>query len=349
MDDISLVIGGHRISGWNGIRLTRGIERMPSDFDITMTDRYPGKAAAVVLRPGDVCEVMLGSDRVVTGYVDRFSPSLSSRNHTISVCGRGKCADLVDCSAEWPNGQISGASALEIAKKLGKPFGINVTAEGDIDWVRIKQFNLNWGETPFDVIERISRYSAVLAYDGTDGDLIMSRVGIRRHASGFLQGGNVQCAGATFSMDQRYSDYVVRTMSVSSFGETGQGGDIQAHLIDPGVPRHRLRYIISEANQPGLDIATQRGEWEKARRWGRSFAVRVTCDSWRDAAGQLWTPNWLAPISIPAVKLPDALWVISEVTFTRDLQGTRADLTLMPPEAFTPEPMLQNPLQNDVR
>ena len=73
------------------------------------------------------------------------------------------------------------------------------------------------------------------------------------------------------------------------------------------------------------------------RRVGRSQAVTIVCDSWRDGASNLWTPNWLAPISLPSLKV-QATWLISKVTFLRDEQGTRAEVTLMPKEAFSAEP-----------
>ncbi len=127
-DDLTLTIGGRSISGWDSIRVTRGIERCPSDFDLSLTERFPGEASALVVQPGDACAVSIGGDLVVTGYVDQFHPSITPTSHMIRVSGRGKCQDLVDCSAEWPNGQISGSSALQIAQNLAKPYGISVSA-----------------------------------------------------------------------------------------------------------------------------------------------------------------------------------------------------------------------------
>src|SRR5690348_15310158 len=131
-DDLSLKVAGRIISGWAEIRVTCGVERCPNDFDIALTERFPGEADALVVQPGDACEVRIDGDVVVTGYVDRFMPSIAASRHTIRVTGRGKCEDLVDCSAEWPNSQISGSSALAIAEKLAKPYGISVSASGDI-------------------------------------------------------------------------------------------------------------------------------------------------------------------------------------------------------------------------
>jgi prophage tail gpP-like protein len=77
-----------------------------------------------------------------------------------------------------------------------------------------------------------------------------------------------------------------------------------------------------------------------ARRIGRSQALSLTVDSWRDSAGMLWTPNNLAPIYLPAAKLtPSTPWLISEVSYILDLEGgTTADIVMMPPEAFTVAP-----------
>jgi prophage tail gpP-like protein len=57
----------------------------------------------------------------------------------------------------------------------------------------------------------------------------------------------------------------------------------------------------------------------------------------------LWTPNTLVPLWLPTLKLPDAVWLISEVTYHRDENGTTADLIIMMPEAFLPQPILLNP------
>ena len=92
-----------------------------------MTERFPGEADGVVVKPGDPCTVKIGDDLVITGYIDRYHPSITPTGHTVTITGRGKCQDLVDCAAEWPNCQIIAASAFEIAPKLAAPYGITVT------------------------------------------------------------------------------------------------------------------------------------------------------------------------------------------------------------------------------
>jgi prophage tail gpP-like protein len=347
-DEVTLTIGGQAISGWTDIRITQGIERLPSDFSVGLTERYPGELAQVITKPGAPCVVEVGQDVVITGYVDRFVPSLSAGQHSITVTGRSKCQDLVDCAAEWAGGQISGADAVGIAKKLAAVYGINVQC--DVQGLPvIPQFNLMLGESAFEIIERISRYSALLAYDLPTGDLQLAQVGTVRAASGFVEGQNVEDASVEYSADQRYSSYQVFLQAVDVLTDLGDGGNLVYTINDPNVLRHRGLILIAEAGGGGTQISQQRALWEMARRAGHSRVVRVTCDSWRDAAGNLWRPNTVAPIKLPTLKLTANDFVIGQVTFQRNEgRGTTAELMLMSPDAFRPEPILLQPTFGDI-
>lgn len=346
-DELTLRVGAADIRGWSEVRVTRGVERVPGDFEIVMTERYPNDLSEITVLPGQSCQVLLGSDVVITGYVDTVMPSISARGHQIRVSGRGKCCDLVDCSAEWPGGQISGTNALGIAQKLAQPYGIDVAISPDVSpGTPIPQLNLILGETAWEVIERVCRYQALLAYELADGSLLLNQVGTYAHSSGFALGENVQSASVRYSMSQRYSDYVSFITSVEQFGDLGPGTvdpNQIARIRDNTVTRHRQLDIIAEAAAGGSDIAAVRAQWEMGRRFGRSFVCSLTTDSWRDGAGQLWQPNWLANLRLGALKLPESRWVISEVTYRIDQSGTIAQLTLMPPAAFEPQPVLLQP------
>ena len=174
------------------------------------------------------CVVKIGDAPVITGYVDRYIPSFNRSGHGIVATGRSKCQDLVDCSAEWPNGQISGASAAEIAGKLASAYGIGVRC--DVQGLRtIPQFNILLGETAFEIIDRISKYSALLAYDNEMGDLVLSRVGTKMHASASLRGLNVEAATAEFSADQCFQTYKCYLTSINVLGGDN---DTSGNLIE---------------------------------------------------------------------------------------------------------------------
>ncbi len=328
--DITLTVGGATISGWTDVDVDRGIERMPNSFEIAMTEKFPDSASDLVVQPGDVCTVSIGGDLVITGYVDRFEPSITPKGHTIRVVGRSKSCDMVDCSAEWPNGQIVGNSALQIVTKLAMPYGIKVKGMVDTG-AAIPQFNLTLGESAYAISERICRYRQLLLYDDPDGSVILNQAGAGDMASGLIEGTNVQSASASYSMDQRYSDYVVYLQSMETLADTGEGGNLQSTVNDSGVKRHRQMDLIAEAGGGGLDVAKQRAIWELNRRAGRANVINAVVDSWRDSAGTLWTPNFGITLTLPSLKCQNYDWVIGHVRYSRnDEAGTTASLEIMP-------------------
>ncbi len=343
-DELTLTIGGKILSGWDDVRVTRSIEHLPSDFELSLMDYYPGSNEQQMVKPGDPCVVKIGTDIVLTGYVDIWAPMISSARHEVRATGRSRCQDLVDCSAEWQNNVISQATALQIARKLALPYGITVSSDvTDMDIV--PQFTLNWGESSQEIIDRISRWAGLLYYDKPDGNLFLTRVGTQKAASGIAQGKNVQDAAYTSSIDERFSHYTGVSMSMDPATElspdSGYSSVTLATASDPeaATMRYRNHIVIVESTMITHNQAQRCIDWEMNRRYGRSKTLQITVDSWRDSAGALWAPNTLIPITLPAFGLQNALWLLSEVTYQKDDSGgTTARMVLMPPAAFTVQP-----------
>lgn len=355
-NDLAIIIDGQAFGGWTDIRVMRGCERMPSSFDIGATERYPGQLRNVAISAGSPCQVKIGPDLVITGYVDRVIPSLSAGQHALRIQGRSKCEDIVDCSVtsqDLAGLQWQGGDLVKLAGLICKPFGIAVKSlvgasipivgPGATSPIPI---NVIFGETGYEVLERVARYLQVLVYDDTDGALVLGRVGAGGSmASGFAQGVNVQEASGALSMDQRYSDYLPSILSYQMFGQVGGALTALPVQKDAGVPRYRPLYVVSEQVNLGQAFAVQRAQWELARRYGRSQAIRLVVDNWRDSSGALWRPNAYAQVYVPAVKIaPTDPWIIGEVTFARDAsRGTTAELMMMPREAYMQEPIILMP------
>jgi prophage tail gpP-like protein len=351
-DDLSIVSGGQSIAGWTDVSVTLRAEGFPNSFEISATSRAPDGKSATIVKPGDACQVMLGADTVITGYVDRVVEGGDKDSHTLSLSGRGMTQDLVDCSAIWTHGQMVSGTALDIAKRLASAYGtsgIKVklgpgASAGDP--IPSPTF-LNYTETGADIIQRVALNAKLLAYEDATGALVLATVGSTQAASGAVYGQNVQAWSAENSMDQRFSDLICCSETMDGLADFN-GSDFYYTATDPGVPRMRNRNVQLEhvAVEGGpAEFTKNKAIWEVARRLGRSTTVHVTLDSWRDSAGTLWAPNTLMPVDVPGLLLANKILCISEVTFRRNNEtGTTADLLLMPPQAFTPEPISLLPL-----
>jgi len=338
------------IAGWTGVSVHRGIERCPSGFEIEFTEPLPGRSD-VVVSPGDFCEVMLGSDLVLTGFVDRYMPAYSARSHAVRISGRSRSQDLVDCSVVTEKGvQFKQESVTQIAKKLAAPYGIEVNlAPGTDDGGPIEVVQVMIGESPYAVIERLCRFRALLIYDAPDGSMIISQSGKITAASGFKEGVNVLSAAAMYSMDGRFSEYEIFLQNLDTFSDIGDGGNLIGRSTDKAVQRFRHRSVIAETAVGSPLIAEARINWEANRRIGRSFQVRLVTDSWRDSSGKPYAPNTLVPIDLPGLKMKPQTWLVGDVGYQKSSGGTTCELTIMPAGAFDPMPFLLYPQYLDVQ
>jgi prophage tail gpP-like protein len=350
---VTITLGTMQLAGWLNVRVTRGIERFPSDFDLVATELYPSSLTSIDIKPGTPCVLSLGADPVITGYIDSYAPAITAQAHEVRVSGRSTCEDLVDCSCLLQTVQFNNLTLVQLATQLISPFGVTVSAP-DGDTGTLPQFDIIVTETPYEVIERAARAYAKLVYDDTSGNLVLAAVGDNAMASGFSEGVNVQEAHGEFSTVERMTtiaailqttDVLTNDTSNLPLPYVGDGAfatDKTLPARADGMARYRPLLILAEQDLLQNELMAQRIQWEMARRVGRSQAITITCDSWRDSGGTLWTPNWLAPIYLPSLKVQD-VWLITEVTFLRDEQGTRAEVTLMPPAAFQVEPAVLQP------
>jgi len=357
-DDVLVQIGDAALGGWKDVRITAGIESCPRDFELQATENTPD-GRQVFARPGDPCEVYLGRDKVVTGYVNRWQGAISAASHSVHLSGRGMCQDLVDCAAKWPGQQIVSTSVLSVAQELAGVFGIKVRgASGPTVGIpgpdrasRIIPYAvLMLGETAWEVIDRMCKLSGLLAFEQADGSLLLAEgpsaaedapLVLDVAGSGFEEGVNVEAASFTLSDDQRFSVHETYWFSFNPLLEFGDEMNFVTKKVDPGVARYRPHIIIAEAGKEmALQQAEDRGSWEAARRWGQGHRLHITTDSWRDGSGKLYRPFTLARVRIPSLKLDDVTWMISEVTYSKGDTGTACDLVLGPLEAFAMQPVL---------
>jgi prophage tail gpP-like protein len=97
---VTLAMNGTLYGGWKDISIGAGIERCARDFTLSITARWPGQDTAIAVRQGDRCEVRIGDDLVLTGWVYASPVRHDPHNVERGVSGRSLTSDIVDCSAD---------------------------------------------------------------------------------------------------------------------------------------------------------------------------------------------------------------------------------------------------------
>lgn len=239
---VRLVVNGTDYSGWKSVRISPGIERQARDFDLEVTDRWPGQTDIPRrIRPGDACQVFIGDDLVLTGYVDSTPIRYDGKSVAVGVKGRSKTADLVDCcppnsgedtvdkvgswldvkdkngktgtlvkppsktANQWRNQKME-----VIAAALAAPYNVQVITEVDTGKV-IAEHHVQVGETVFESIDRMMRIRHVLSTDNEYGDLVFILVGSGGDADTALElGENLLSGDAPLDYKGVFSEYIVK-------------------------------------------------------------------------------------------------------------------------------------------
>lgn len=337
-ETVELRVGGQIFAGWEEVAVTRSMEAACGAYNLTVTDRWARQDQPWPIRPGDTCEVRLGGETVITGYVDAWQPSFSAQTHTISVQGRDKSADVVDCSAVHKPDEWRNITVLRLGNILAAPFGISVRADTDVG-APIPLVKLQHGETALEALLRYARMRKLLVMPDGKGALILTRTGNSRAAVELVQGQNILEASGSLDWSERYSQYIVKGQGVFSLESDGEGeAHVYATVSDPGMPRYRPLIIQADECGNSPAAAKDRATWEANTRLGRATQATLTVRGWRQTpGGVLWQPNMLVTVRAPWLRLNGDM-LIHQVTFRKGESGTTAQLEIASPQAYQPEP-----------
>lgn len=351
-----LTADGLMLTGWKSVRVTRSIEVATSSFLLTCS--ADANTLKLLGREGAAAVISIGNDVVVTGWVETIETTMTPRAHVITVSGRGKLADIVDCSCDIssinPN---TGLAAL--CTRIAKPYEVNVvvsdngTPEALSEIPVLPRQLISITETAWEVVERFARYCGVLVFESELGELTISIAGTDQASSGVAIGQNVEAIVCTKSTLGTFSTYNAVLSAYSAGADDENIPNLAAYTVIAhgqagNAQRFRPTFFVAEQSATDRRFIEKRVNWMASRAYGRSHRVRVLVDNWRDSAGKPWTVNVNYPVSAASVGVPDnTMLLLTEVTFILDDNGTHAEMVFGPRQGFLPEPIALDVLPMD--
>ena len=133
LNEVTLLVGGIEYGGWKSVRIEAGIDRQARSFDLEVTSKWPGNTdIAAHIKQGDVVQVKIGSDLVLTGYVDatpiRYDESSRAAVFS-SLVGRHRVLVLHQSGNE-DEGSCQDCVLYERAHRAGKALETDYTVAG---------------------------------------------------------------------------------------------------------------------------------------------------------------------------------------------------------------------------
>lgn len=335
---ITLTAAGRKYSGWNSIRVTRGIDRAVAHFDIEVTERWALQDDPWPLVPFTPVTLHAWDDLLLTGYVDSYAPSFGAQAHEVRISGRSRTCDLVDCTPDIPGGQYQGYGYGAICVGVAGLFGIEVLNDATaLAGAVVADATIERGETAFAFLERLGRMAGVLLTDDEMGRLVLTTAGATQASGRLAQGTNILRASATLVGSRRFSIYTLKGQHGLTAGTAQVQTAQQASATDSGVPRFRPRVALGETQMTQGQMQT-RVDWMCRYAAGQATKAEITVAGWRQPDGTLWRPNLIVPVESTYLGVDQDLLVVQVSYSLSPSAGTTCELTVAPVEGYTPDP-----------
>lgn len=373
---------GQQYLGYQSLRITRGLERFPSDFEMTLTEANDKPPPFMLV--GSSCDFIFGKNqkKMLTGTIERNSKIIVGNppEHKVTVTGRSTCRNIFDCAAvitlnksrgkkgmDLTNGSLNqlgqstgggtniltnftNASVFDLITRICDTYGVIVNIDKRLEDKIIPFINVSPLDTAYSVIDRLCRFCGFLFYDNEQAQAVLTSLGAYVHSSGIDERVNVLQLETNNDISGRYSDiYTVRNPLNSTYQDSLSGSPYSmvsqhAHATDPNTDiGNEYRPLLITDEQPSAgnsDLNFIRAQWQMNRLIARGTAVKMIVDSWTDSKQNLWAPNALLNVNCPSIGINNVQLLISSVTYICDLSaGSTAELLLMNPKAFVPEPI----------
>ncbi len=331
--ELNLVVNNIIYSGWLTVDINLSIESLSGVFTLTLTDKWLASGDNPAIQPGDQCALIIDGTTVITGYVDRVMPGFTEKSHTVTVTGRDKAGDLVDCSITGSNTQFKNLLIEKIITTLCTPFGVSVKADvttGDI----VVNFAYEQGMSVFEGIQKLCKMRQCLALSDGEGGLLITRAGTQTQEVSLVEQENILALTAEYDYSVRYSEYIVKgqQQAANLLGTDSVSGNV-AYSYDTAISRHRPLIVIADGPAT-IKNCQQRADWENSTRRGKSKRYTVTVAGWRQTTtGKLWALNQTVTLKSPLVGVYDNL-LIAQVNFKLDEGGEITVLQLTSPDSY---------------
>lgn len=335
MNDVELLINGKIYKGWLSINITSDLKAICPKFSLAVTSAWTEEGKKWSIAPHDKCSLRVNKKIIITGYIDTVNSNFAAGSRTITVSGRGKAGDLVDCCYEGPT-VFKDLKLESIVKKLCAPFGINVKVQVDTG-APFKNFTYKIGESVFEAINRAAKARGIIFTSDGQGDILATKTGAHRRATALIEGENLVSASLTFDGKNRFSKYIVKGQSKGSDDTWGAAAaKIEGHSDDKTVTRYRPLVMTASSNMDA-GAAQIKAAWENTHRKSESIKFSVSLKGWFDNEGHTWHANDIVTFQSEYFGIHKD-FLISSVALSYGENGGTTVLTLVSPDSFKAAP-----------
>jgi len=337
-DDFTFEMDGNEIAIESGT-LIRTMDTAADGFTVVLQWDPTDDFLYELFRPYQYRPVKcyLGGKRVFTGIAYKTTPSIGDNGAKMTISGATATADIVDSTMRPPY-ESKKITLKDRAAELLEPLGIPVVYDFD-DTEIFSKVTADPTDKILGHLGDLSRQRGVLISSSRLGELVMYRASTDGQPVGTLEEGRppVRDLESEFDGRARYNSYKAIANSSNKKRKT-------AIAKDNNVPKSRFMTFSAEDSTAG-NIQTA-ADWRRSKQLAKSLTLDIPVDSWYDPNDELWEENTLVTLVSRSLYIPDGFdFSIQRVEYGFSDQGTPSVLSLIPPQAYTGEELVEPWLQ----
>lgn len=288
--------------------------------------------------------VYIGDQKLLTGYLYGIQTESTGDSISVSLTIYSKAADVLDSTIPTLQAAVDEVNLQDRIYSLVRPFGINVIANyPNADEVEVNaKFDRTTGdkeETIGNHIMTLCRQRGMLVRSNGDGDLVLERADENAPSFGVISSVSSNYVKAKAKYDGRKMFGGIQVV-----GSTPSDPTNIKEIKNTDIPRLRTKTFketnINKGNIEGY------ANWEMAKQYADALSLNIPVVGWyaetQKIGGSeydLWTPNTKTEVNIPSMLLGDIRsYLIQSVKFIHTSKGRTAELSLVPPFAYSAQP-----------
>jgi prophage tail gpP-like protein len=333
---VELLIAGNAHGDWSSYEIDSDLLTPADAWQVSLG--MSGGQMPPDVAVGAPVEVRVDGETVMVGHVDEIDHSVSKGGHSLSMSGRDRAADLLDCAC--PIFTKEQASLSQIIAAIVRAFNITKTPVINSSDVRPrKKVAVSPGESAWNTLVHAAEANGLWPWFEPDGTLMIggpdytvpevATLILRRDG----KDNNVISLRKNESMAERYSRVTVYGQSPGSSGEPGRP-NLYASELDGEVLRDRPK-MATDSEADSFAVCRDRARKLISDSKLSGFTLSAVVQGHRIVApgqiadGKLWKPGQRIRVNSEPHGINDEVFFLIARKFTRGRNdGTRTTLTL---------------------
>lgn len=306
MIELQLESAGKRYKGWENITITKSMDSIADTFSMEIfTD-----GDKVIIDDDKPLKIIVDGKTFFTGYLDDPILSITEVKKPLSINGRSKAGDLIDCNI-LDNKQYNKQNIKQIISDLIKSF--NITVSTTLTLTPLDVFDTQVGETYFNAINRLCKQTNTLPISDNNGNIEIVK-NQNNKTDIVLRDSDFKSLTFPRSLSNRFSEYVYKKEGIVTDVTDGK-------VTDDSVGRFRPFVGINTEDKDNKDLA----QWKKNNNKAKEVQLNGVIVGWDLEI------NTIVEIDTEFVKNS---FLIKDIVYSKGNNGTISSVTFVSKDLY---------------